>query len=64
MTLKEQLDAYRKGRGLKWEDLFKLIEAETGYPCPYSTWCGWLYRKGFSVQAKGVIGKWLERVHE
>ena len=60
MDLKERLNEYRKRQNLTWEQLFDQIEEETGYPCPYSTWCGWLYRKGFPPQAKGVFNKWLD----
>lgn len=62
MDLKDHLEAYRKTHGLHWEELFDMIEDETGLPCPHGTWMNWLYGKGFSKAAYGVISKWLDRV--
>ena len=61
MEIKERLDRYRKKHDLTWEQLFKLLEEETGYPIPHGTFTGWLYGKGFPRQAEGVFGKWLEK---
>jgi len=61
MGLKERLDVYRKAHQLTWEQLFKVLEDETGYPCPHGTFVGWLYGRGFPKQAEGVFGKWLEK---
>jgi hypothetical protein len=61
MDLKERLAAYRTKHNLTWEQLFTLLEKETGYPCPQGTWVGWVYGKGFPRQAQGVFGKWFDK---